>query len=251
MEQTMEHPSQPKQKFGVGEVIKSAWHNTKGAKGAIWLTGIAAIVTFFIVYFILSLIFGHKWLISLNPGIRLMSAILNAIISAPFLGGIFMVAIQRARGEKVNIGAGFQYFKHFVPLAIATICLNVILSLGGIIGGVIGKGVIIDLCITLYSIILAIFLMLLVPLVADKQMNPFKAIGESFRRMSHVWFRAFFSIIICDIIIFLFAIPLFLGAVLQIKALLIIGMIIFIIALIWLIPFIFVVQGTIYQRVVD
>ncbi len=122
-----------------------AWQQLKGSKWPVWLAHIATMGVSFGVIFIFGILIAILAPLFIHAGeaatavqashpilfvfIEVAMNLVNIVIVAPFLAGIFMVGIERARGKEVNFSTGFHYFHRWLAIAGATILVFIIILL--------------------------------------------------------------------------------------------------------------------------
>lgn len=238
--------------------LNHAFRKIKGCKGAIWSAVLIIVLISILINLITFTLFGIDernvpyWMRYI-----LVPIITNAII-APFYAGAVMCAIKHIRGEKISVTCGFQYFKHYIHLAIAMIIIGFIASIGMMIinmptvvnalsadkGGY-------ELLASLYSVIIYALFILTIPLIADHKKQALSAMQASIRMVLPHLLKIFIIIFISYLLILIISIPIFMSLIYSNPTLLAIGTIILIAASIWFIPWIFTIQGSIYYQLVD
>lgn len=247
----------PKQPFTIIDIINDAWRLVHGHKGPLWAIAIFIGVTSIVLQFLISWIFHID---PQNPSITyryLIMPLVNNIIIAPFFGGAVMVAVLCARGKPVHARTGFGYLSQSVAVIITMFLIallaNIItylvhlpqiaIALNGHIGWL-------NLLATLISILVYVFCFISVPLVLDKNKSPVAALITSFHLIKHYWFKTLILLIIIYVFLIIAMIPLYIGAMIHPYAKLA-GAVVMVVALIWLMPFVFLIQGVLYHKVVD
>jgi len=280
--------------FRVFNTLGQGWKNVKGSKGAIMVTLIVAGLINAIVGMILSFTFIATGLVNTSAqaqtaaalaqkgGVNIHDAVANIInnidstqflihalvqniVLAPFFGGIYWVAINRARGQSVTTSTGFQCFRRWFHLAIYFIILNII----GILiftswrfstsPAVLSLGLVVQ-------VVVQVLFMLSPMFIVDKKVNVFSAIGRSVKiGLSHFWrilglllMMALIVLVACFIVGFIFGFfsalagaggaandtgGVLVGVFLALIAAVLLG--------IWLIPWLFNSIGVAYHRLVD
>ena len=168
-----------------------------------------------------------------------------------------MVAIKRARSETIVTRTGFMYFRYagrlvitlflialFANILVYIVHLPMLVSTFSIHTGWL------NLFVIIVSVFVYVFLILSVPFVIDNNLNPWEAIVRSFRTIQHCWLRTLALLITLYAFYIITMIPLFVGSMIHPWAKWF-GGAIFLAALIWLLPFMFLVQGTLYHRLAD
>ena len=245
----------------IGSVLNEAWSLVKGSKWPIWAIMLGLIAVAALLQIMQFTIFGDdpKHL-SYMARYLYFPIITNAII-APFYAGTIMVAIKRARGEQVSAGSGYQYCNRYLPTATVMVVVAFIASLGIIIINVPTVLQTLEQTRTLFffalllalffSVLVYTFFLLSIPLTVDKKYNPSQAMANSILWVKPYWFKILLLFIIVDFYIIAAAIPMYLGMLFMNTIIMFIGICLFLLALVWLAPFLFLIQGVIYHKLVD
>jgi len=244
--------------FAVWEIIRQAWELVGGSKWPIWAIALFIVG---IVSLIIQLIIAYIFRIDIKapPMIYqyLILPCINSIVIAPFFGGAVMVGITRARGKAISPKSGYQYFRKTLALMITMLIMallaniiNTFVHLHTVVATLgLGAGWL-NILAAIISLLVYVFLFLSVPLVTDKNLAPLKALKLSFKVVKHCWFKVLILFITVYLFFLIAMIPLFVGTLIHPYARLL-GIGILIAALIWLIPFVFLVEGVLYHKLVD
>lgn len=253
----MPHLQTAKAKFSILGVLRDAWHFVDGSKLPIWAIAIfIGVVAFFLQWLIMALFSIDPQ--NPSPLYRyLLVPVINNVVIAPFFGGAVMVAVFRARGEPASGIVGYHYFSKTLPLMllmlIIAVAANLITylahlpSLSTLLGDHVGF---INILGAIISILVYVFSFLSVPLLLDKKLSPLQALLTSCRIIASCWLKTLVLIIIVYACFIIAMIPLYIAAMIH-PYVKIVGAIIVIILLFWLIPFLFLVQGVVYHRLID
>jgi hypothetical protein len=178
-------------------------------------------------------------------------------VIAPFFGGAVMTAILCARGESVQAKTGFRYLNRSVAVIITLFLIalfaNIITyivhlpSIMTMLGSHIGW---LHILAAIIAVLVYVFCFISVPLAIDKNKSPGAALLTSFHIIKHCWLKVLVLLIIIYIFFIIALIPLYIGAMIHPYAKLL-GAVITTIALIWLTPFILLIQGVLYHKLVD
>jgi hypothetical protein len=271
----MENLNKP---FPIGNIMTKAWNSSFDAKGAVWAPAIITIVISFIISFIITAIFtgtiGYTGDLNtqhpLNAFIiQLVNAFLIAIILAPFITGMLMVAIKRARGEPVNAASGFQYISHWLKLA----TINIIITIFALVidlffsmvmvlllragthymqpdisshytnGFVIGVAVIMILCyLTFYA-----FVVFAMPSAVDKNQSAWEAVCTGARIVMPRWFKMLCIEVMVAVIMIISLLPFSLSTLSHLTWVQVICGIVSLILIIWAVPYVVLVHGEAYK----
>lgn len=244
--------------FTIKSVLSQSWSHVKGAKWPIWAVVIVAAAIVMLVNALLDRAFGvdieHP---SFWINFVVIPIVSNAI-AAPFYAGALMVAVKRARDERVTGATGYQFFHRYIPVAITLIIIGI---LSGLLVGIVNttgisqsagqwKGLI-DLAAGVVSMLVYLFLMLSIPLVIDKNYSPWQAMSTSCKLVSHHWFKIFVIVVIGYLAFIVFLIPLFIGLTVKYPVVILLGLAILIVGAIWIVPFLLMINGVVYRLLVD
>ena len=207
--------------LSIGEILSEAWGRTRGNKGTIWLAAIVYFVAAAIISFVAQKIFGvTPYDIEQSDNIALAPQALYqlfvSLISAPLVAGMTMVGVKIGRGEQTSAGEVFAHFDKFLPLMVATLLMWVMVSIGFAL-------------LILPGIYLLVAYMMMIPLIADKGLGPWQALETSRKAITRHWFA-------------------FLGFVIVVILLIIVGSIPLMIGLIWVVPLVSIAYGIIYRN---
>jgi hypothetical protein len=119
----------------------------------------------------------------------LLSKIIGYIITGPIIAGVIMAAIRKQRGESIPAATSFSYYHKFIPLAIFSIILQVLLvsiipAPTNLIGFNLSVG---HNLLFLPFVFLGVFVSQTMPLIADKNLNALEAIKTSCSMMLARW----------------------------------------------------------------
>lgn len=241
----------------ISGVYKNAWSRLHGSKGAIW------IVAILIILIAITIEYFSKWIRTDSQTVHywlsyiIVPIVVNLAI-ALFYGGSFMVAIKCARDEEINLRSGFQYRDRYWPAAIVMAIVGLISNLVVIIINIppiaqaVGRRLpYFDLLGALFSLLVYAFFISSVPLIMDKNKGIGEALSESLQKVKSHWLRIFVIFFLAYLVLFLSYLPTVIGLAIGSNTLMLIGALIFVAILIWLLPFLFLLGGDIYHRLVD
>jgi hypothetical protein len=193
--------------FSITAVIKNGVRETSGTRWPIW----AGMLAFSIIFFI-AMITGmhlagynpqHEALMAkqttanimpllpfLHRAYFLLSNIIGYIITGPIIAGVIMVAIRKQRGESISAATSFSYYHKFMPLAIFSIILQVLLVIinpapTNLIGFNLSAGY--NALFIPFVFLIGIFVSQTMPLICDKNLNALEAIKTSCSMMLARW----------------------------------------------------------------
>lgn len=249
------------QSFKVMNVLDEAWNLLKGSKWKIWLGLLGIVILLMFLNFIIAKALGYNLDTMQNMPLWAtygLFPLLTNILIAPIYAGCIMVGIKRARNESLTSTAAYKYFHMYIPLAITMVLVNLIPTVIALLLNIaitkMNLGVnrsIAEIIIVLVSVTVYSFLLLSMPLVADRHFSPLTAIKTSIQKISPHWPKVFLLLLIGYVFLFVSAIPMSLGRQLENSMIILVGSILFVIAVVWLIPFLFMIQSMIYHHLVD
>ena len=243
--------------FSVGGVLCDAWKKVKGSLGSIWAIMVSVIAASWVVHALLRLIFRAN-----DPDVlvffgTVLFPVITDIIIAPLIAGAIMVGILRARNKKTGGQTGYQYFKRSVPVMIIVAILSLITSLilyfssmssfTGSISIILASMII----AALIGLLIISFFVFSVPLAVDKELPALQAICTSFHLAKQNWLKIVGLIIVSYLIFFCMLAPTMLGVFLGATPFVVIGLVVTVLLVIWLGPFLILIHGTLYHKVVD
>lgn len=184
--------------------------------------------------------------------------LLTNILIAPFYAGSIMVAIRKARQEKMDPGSGFQYFNPYLYIVITMVivgfvssCFVIMVNHPAISAKLNNFKLIFNFLTGILSTLIYSFLILAIPLVADKKYSPLPALSKSIQLTTPVWYKIFALILFGYLCIVVSMIPTILGLLLMNSYVIFLGVLMTLIALIWVVPFIFLIHGVIYRTLTE
>jgi len=206
--------------FTVGDTLKEAWQKTKGAKGAIW----GAVFAMYLIIFGISLagFYGTQSMMESDPttamgvngGVQLVTSWLSMLMT----GGLMLIGVRRALEQRVSWKMVFAAFsgKKILSMSIATVLQLLLICLG-------------FLLLILPGIYLTVGYALALPLILDKGLGPWEALGTSRKAIHKKWWTVLGMYLVMMLLYMVSMIPLGLG-------------------LIWTVPMFMVLIGVLYGR---
>ena len=257
-ETRMNTPAHHKQSFIIWEVLLEAWQSRIHTLWPIWAIVLPMLVVLVILQILIGLLFAHTHTIPLLIFYqRLLVPMIIGIAVAPFVAGSQMIALKRMRGEIVTTQTGYQYFHKAWQVMVV---LFIIELLSNLMFYIIQTTTPHDtmhhaiawwyLLAGVVFIFILVFSLLGILFVVDKNLPPLKALYYSCKTIAHCWFKTLLLLIILYLLIVAISIPFIVGSMIHPYAKLL-GACIFVIGMIWLIPYTFLVQGTLYHKLVD
>ncbi len=253
------------QKLTIRHLLRQSWHLVSGTKGAVFWLLFSALLLLVICQLIaaklgfLGAAQGSTAAVSTksSSALQYFSSmplyLCLSFIMAPFFAGGFMIAIQRAQGQAVSSTSGLLYFYKWLPLGVAMILISlfslIITAILILLPISILEVVHIHLStpdyaylaygtiawIALAIIITYVFQLLCIfalPLVIEKEFNPLRAVWVSIRAsFKHL-----------PLIILLLILSVILNTI---------GMVCFLVGMLWTMPMTFIMWGMVYRYIID
>jgi len=244
-------------KLSIGCVFKSAWQKLHGSKASIWSIAIVTLLIILTIAYLSNLITTTSQLMHYVLSFVFFPVVLYLLIG-PFYGSSFMIAIKRFRNEAVDIKTGYQYLQHYTKTAVTMMIIGIISNIISMILNIpwieqaLGRSLpYFDLLGGLFSLLIYSLFILSVPLVIDKNYNVGQALKASFNSVKPQVIRVFLIFLLAYLLLFIIYIPAIIGLILHNGLVILLGGLFFIIVLAWFLPFLFLLGGTIYHRLVD
>ncbi len=192
------------------EVLKQAWQLTDGVK-LILLVGMFAVAIGSIVA---QAVVGFVASGPLMAG--LLGTLLQLIVVGPIYGGMLIVALRQATGQRIAMDDLWSQFSKAAPIIFVIVLSNLLVITGFIL-------------LILPGIYLSVAYVLALPLVVDRGMAPWQALETSRKVITKCWWRMAFTWLLCVLIIIVGALPL-------------------LIPLIWILPMVVLVIAVVYRN---
>ncbi|MCH9769760.1 MAG: hypothetical protein K0U12_02665 [Gammaproteobacteria bacterium] len=278
------HTQANNDKFTISGVIGGAWHKLKGSKGIIW--GTAALMLLIAIGFgIVGGIFSGIAAYLHNHALVFIADIIQLLLNgamAVFFIGVLIVAINKARQQAVTVHSAFMHLKRFWATYFTWIVLMLIAMLiyafgiagyafglwasgnfeviaqalanKSFVGVQIGSGFFVFSGLYFLGFIAVMyfimsFLRFSLPLVYDKQLSTFNAIGRSVKMAAPHWFRNFILTFVVNFIVAIIIIaPVLITGLMHSGLLLFVGIVASILIVVWALPYVFLLYGEAYQQ---
>ncbi len=219
----LEHSLRQGYRLDMKALFKEAWTLTlRGgfglffailAVGSIWLLGNQLLLSL--------------WSDAAGMQILLLQGLLLAALLSPLTAALDMLGVQRSVGIRVRAVMIFDYLRHFVPLATASLLINL---MSGVLGPLLSKTPAPDIFIMLPSILIGIAMLFTVPLILERGLTPVQAIWTSMRLFAKAWPQLLLIHALLMALMMLAMLPLGLGLILMA-------------------PYYFILKGIIYREV--
>jgi hypothetical protein len=243
--------------FHIIDVLQNAWHLVRGHKWPIWAIAIFAGVISVLLQLVIGFIF-HVDPQNLSYSYRyLFMPLISSIAVAPFLGGAIMIAILAARGQAVDAKTGFRYLYKAGPVILTLFLITLLASILPFVLHLPWVAIALNSHVGWLNIlakVIALFVYLFsfisLPLIIDKNYSPWQALIGSFQVIKQCWFRTFVLFIIMYALFTLATLPAYMGAMIDPWGRFI-GTLVMILISVWVIPFILLIQGVLYHKLID
>ena len=223
----------------IGDTIKAAWDKVKGSKGSIW----AALLITLIIIFGLGFFDGIMTVVApkVEPAVAIIVQVLGFLLQM----GVLYLGIRRAQDLPITYRNMFRTFEGRITLRVIVLyilqililLIPIALMMFGIIvfdmEGVKSTMLIIAGVVGIIGFVATVFItvriMLSMGFVLDKGTNAWAAITQSFAATAGNFWRLVGIVIIQTLIILVSIIPVGIG-------------------LIWSLPFVYILYGTVYKN---
>lgn len=201
----------------IGAVLSEAWALSSGFKATYWGAFALYIGVSILAAMVGGLLTAGAAFVSpeLSIGAVVITQLIQLVITAPLMAGLFMLSIKRAAGLPVNAFMVFNYFPKTLTLFLAYLLMMLLISIGLVL-------------LVIPGIYLAVAYALVLPLLVDKNLGIWQALETSRKGLTTCWFRFLGLGILGFIIVCISAIPLLIG-------------------LIWTLPWLYIALGIIYR----
>jgi hypothetical protein len=184
------------------ELLTNAWDKLQGLKTTYWLATIVYLVIYVLVTFLLAMVVGQ----SVDPitgefsFVAFIAEMSVGLIMAPMGAGLFMIALKFSVGAEIEVGELFKHYDKIVPLFITYVLVYLLVALG-------------LLLLIIPGIYLIIAFAMAVPLVVEKNMQPWEALTTSRKAITPKWFAMLGFALLALLVIVVAAIPLGIGLI--------------------------------------
>lgn len=211
------HPLNPN--WEIGAVLSEAWALSNGFKATFWGGFLIYMGVAIAVGIVMGLLTVGVAVVSSEATmvVTVLGQVIQLIVTAPLMAGLFMLGIKRAAGQPVNAFMLFNYFPKTLPLFLTYLLMVVLVVIGFVL-------------LVIPGIYLTFAYALALPLLVDKNLGIWESLETSRKGITRCWFRFFGFGIIGLIIMMISAIPLGIG-------------------LIWTLPWLYAGMGIIYRDV--
>ncbi len=211
--------------FSIRAIISEAFGRVGGFKGTCWLAILFYILALFPLTFVVEFLMQSLGLINAEgedpTGQQILFSVISQVAITAFtlpLGlGLFMLGLKRATDTTTAAKEVFSYYPKTIPLFLTMLLSYLMIVLGFILFILPGIYLMVAYCLAL-------------PLVADKNLSPWRALETSRKAVHHHWFR-------------------FVGLYLVMMAIIILAIIPIGIGLIWVLPMCLLVFGIVYRNI--
>ena len=234
--------------FSAQTVLKNAWHQVKGAKGAILFPLLINLLIIIGVILIVSLIAIRTGVLStptysyipLIITIIILIATMTLFLLTPLFAGMEMTALKRARNQTIGAGSAFHYWHHCFALWFSMLVLVVSCTL----------------TFFLYSHFLSLLVYLFFQFnllsVSDKKKGGFAALIYSAELIVPHWGNVLIPTLVVYLMITLSLLPGFLTVISCSLALVqLSGVVVSLLFCVWVIPYATLIKANIFHQLSD
>ncbi len=248
--------------FSAFAVIAGAWQLTKGAKWALWAPALACMFGSLILVVACAAVFAPIAIyFPKNTFVLVVLIIFGVIIafsamyvSLGLLCGTLKVAIDRARGKLISGTTGFHSFSRAFPFLLTLLCFIPFIApqlLLLLIMDAKESPHLVQIIQTIYGLLIAPLFFMALPMVVDKIDSPFTAIRRSLTIGWRQWFKLVIVLFVIQLISLLSMLPFQVSIALKNYEIAFVGGIFLLIINIWLVPFVWLLQGVTYHKLID
>ena len=169
--------------FSIRAILQESWDKTRGAK----LTLNLAWLVYFVIYVVAALVLGFAaGSLSFDPaaqqqGFTAAGIAVNVVVTVigmTLMLGIMLMGIRRAVDAPIAVTQVFSAFPRIVPLVVTLVLLYLMVAIGLVL-------------LVIPGIYLMVAYYLALPLVVEKNIEPWQALEASRKALSKHWFRTF------------------------------------------------------------
>lgn len=208
--------------LSIAALLSEAWSRTHGFKWTAQLAfGLYTLVYLAVAICTAVLLYGTDFL---SPGAEgslgtsLLQYVLLSVVLTPLAAGLYLLGVRRASDAPAAARTIFGYYHRTWPLLLNTLLAQLLIGLGLVL--LIAPGIYLWVCYLLAT-----------PLVADKNLGPWRALEVSRKAIGRHWFTVFGLVVILGL--------------LNTAALLTLG-----IGLIWTLPLTLIALGILYRDLI-
>ena len=241
--------------FKLRHVFHDAWFATKGIKRKFW----PAIITLIMIN-ALAIMMLERWyhlpFYSLPYAVQFyLCPMISGFLTAPLLAGLCFTAVLRARHEEISLTTPFLGYCKIFSIAVTWFILSI---LSDFLWNLLHFSAFSDLLsyskmrmITIcFSMIVSALLLFALPLILDKDFKPLTALVISFQYCRRFFGKIIGTFLICYVIIAIIIFALGIGTI-HAHTSMAPAVVLIIVIAIWFIPFLFMLYGVLYHRIVD
>ena len=207
---TLERGIRGDYRIAIGATLAEAWRLTRGFKRAVLLgLVVLAIVASVFVTVIAAMLSRLGYELDSNAVQVLMIAML--VVAYPFLIGPMMMGVRQAVALPVGPMMAFGYMNVAGPVIVASLAVTGLSNLGAFTLLVPELPGFVGLLLTPIGVYLAFAYALVVPLIADRRLGPWRAMETSRRAITRHWFSVALVLIATALIWVLSAFPYAIG----------------------------------------
>lgn len=196
-------PRQPQYGFSITGLLREAWVQTKGVKGAIWAGSAIMYLAVIVIVAGGALLLPQSGSSGWNPlgmVVDLLFQLANSAVMVLFSAGLINMGLRKVAGEAVGWRMVFDGFPVAANLVVAGILQTLLILIG-------------FLLLILPGIYLSVGYCLAIPLIIDRKMSPWQALETSRKAVHGEWWKIFGLFIAMGLLAFVASIPLGIGLI--------------------------------------
>ena len=202
--------------FVIGDVLREAWARTDGSKAPFAI----AFLMYLVVYIGASFVVGLVTAIFDRVGFEVfdvLDQLIPVVIGMPMAVGMAMFGVRRSANVESSPMIVLSYFHLWLPIFALTLLMYIVVAIGLVL-------------LVLPGLYLAVSYMLALPLLIDKQLEPWAALETSRKALTNQWLNFFGISLVLGLINFATIFTLGIG-------------------LIWTLPMTYIALGILYRKV--
>jgi len=175
--------------FDIFDVVAEGLRRTKGLKRITLLDGLAVAIAISAISVVLGVILGTVADIA-QPGVLTQLVMQLALIAIvyPFLVGFLMTGIRQAVDLPITFNTPFSYFAKAGPVIVGAILLSLLSTIGFFL-------------LVIPGIYLSVAYLFALPLIVEKDLDPWTALEASRKAATAHWFKIFGLFIVLTVLV--------------------------------------------------
>jgi hypothetical protein len=238
----------------ITSIFKQAGEHLSSSKGPLW----AIIIPMSLLTLLLRWVF--LWVapepLFVKQLWEYVGPALQAALLSPFLLGALMVAVRRMRGDSINWKTGFSYFRYSGRVICLMMLVGLILGLPLYVsvlltdGGSVPFILVASLVAIIISVVMYAFLLFSIPLLVDRQLTVTQAFAHSVSIVKPHALKVIAVFILNDFCLLAALLPFIISWIFNNYAVMFFGLLVTALVFIWMVPYVLLVLGGLYNRLV-